>query len=176
MATSRHKKQQIIDRIESDVKVQKSVVLITTLGSETSLDAEQNSTLRKNARQSGVKISIIKNTILKKLFTNLPELSGQTYIAYQADANDADEVKTAKTIVDLLKKDYKEYFSIVGTVLEGEFVDPAMTKTLASTPAFEESISKVAGSLQQITAKIAMGVKEIPGSLVRVIDQVKDQK
>jgi large subunit ribosomal protein L10 len=176
MATPKNKKQLILDNIASDIKVQKSVVFLTTLGAETSLNAENNSNLRKEARKAGIKISVIKNTLLTKSFADMPQMGGQTYIAYQVESKNGDEITTPKAIIGLLKEDYKDYFNIVGCVLDGQFIDAAQTVVLSDTPSHRDSMAVIAGTLQTITSRIALGIKEIPASIARATGEVHKQK
>ncbi len=114
-------------------------------------------------------IQMFKNSLIKRVFPQLPELSGQTYLAYMFDTTRSDEVSVAKGIVDLVSKDFKVNFDFIGSVVVGEFYDKALTVKLAKTPTKEESMAVVAGAIKNIIAKIAIGIKEVPASIARGI-------
>jgi len=173
MATSRIKKETVLKQLKEEIAVQKAVVLFTTLGSEASLNASKNQQLRLEARKAGIVIKIVKNTLTKAVFENLPDISGQTYLAFLEDKENSDEIKVPKSIVELTTTDFKDNFKIVGSVINGEFYDAGKTESLSKVPSFKDSMAMIAGSLNQITAKIAVAVKEIPSGLARGISQIK---
>ena len=97
-------------------------------------------------------------------------------MAYAVSGDDADEVTVPKAIVDLVKEDYKSKFSIVGSVVNGDFLDASQSKQLASVPSFNDSMAMVAGSLNALTAKIARTVNELPSGIARGVQEVSKQK
>jgi large subunit ribosomal protein L10 len=171
MAITHDQKVTILDVLTNNVATQKSVLFLTTKNTEEPVDAATNQKFRMAAREKGVMIQIIKNTLIKRVFPNLPELNGQTYVAYLFDGQESDEVTVAKGVVDLVSKDFKMNFDYVGSVVVGEFYDKTQTIKLAKTPTKEESMAQLAGALNQITAKIAIGVKEIPTGVARGVSE-----
>lgn len=175
MATSKAKKQVVLSLLENEVKNQKSVIFLTTKNAQETLNAEKNFKLRKQARNSGVVIKVVKNSLLKKTFPDLDNLEGQTYMAF-LEIGPGDEVQVPKAMVDIVKTGFEKEFQIIGSLVAGEIYDEAKTKILANTLTKEESLSQIAGSLQQIIAKIALTVKEVNSSLARGVDAVKNKK
>jgi large subunit ribosomal protein L10 len=167
MAITRSKKQSIFDSLTGDIAKQKAVVLLTTKGSEVSLTASSNYELRKQARAKGLKLQVIKNTLINKAFEEVPTLNGVTFLAYMVDGSSTDEVTVPKAMVDLVTKEFKTQMTVLGSVVNGEFFDKAKTIQLSKVSTKDESIAKIAGSLNQITAKIAIAVKEVPASIAR---------
>ncbi len=171
MAITRDQKVTILDVLTNNVATQKSVLFLTTKGTEASVDATTNQQFRMAARQKGVMIQVIKNTLIQRVFPSVPQLVGQTYVAYLVNGQESDEVTVAKGIVDLVSKDFKMNFDYIGSVVVGEFYDKTETVKLAKTPTKEESMAQLAGALNQITARIAIGVKEIPSGVVRGVSE-----
>jgi len=167
MAISRSKKVTILDILTNNVATQKSVLFLTTRGAENTVDASTNQKFRKAAREKGLMIQMVKNSLLKRVFPQLPELSGQTYLAYMFDGARSDEVSVAKGVVDLVSKSFKVNFDFIGSVVVGEFYDKDQTVKLAKTPTKEESIAMIAGVINKIIARIATGIKEVPASIAR---------
>jgi large subunit ribosomal protein L10 len=173
MAISKRKKVEILDEINSQVKVQKSVVLLSTNGSENSIDSQANFEIRKKANEQGVKLRIVKNTLIQKSFENVPDLIGQTYLGYLNDPEKSDEVTVPKVLVEITaKKDYKNSLKVVGSVVNGEFLDSNDTVNLSKVPSFNDSMSMVAGSLNQVISKIALTVNEVPSGVARGVSEV----
>ncbi len=176
MAVSHAKKVEILDLLQNSAATQKAVLLLTTKGAEESLGSEKNTKIRKEARKQGVVIKVIKNTLISKTFTGVPELTGQTYVAFLDQGEQGDEVRVPKTISGLVSKDFKENFLILGSVVNGEFFDSVKTQLLATTPSLDQSISMIAGSINQIATKLALVIKEIPSGVARGVSEVQKIK
>lgn len=167
MAITKAKKEEILSELHNVAVPQKAVVLITTKGADQMLDSENNFKARRAARTKGVQLRIVKNTLIKIAFESIPELDGQTYVAYMENPDNGDEVTVPKVVAELLKNEHKNHFNIVGCVTPQGFLDAAATIRLANTPALEVSIATFAGQLQTITSRIAIGIKEVPSSIAR---------
>lgn len=170
MAVSKVKKQAIYAELTSEIAKQKAVVLLTTKDAESSLNSASNFELRKKSYDAGVKIQVIKNTLINKAFESVPTLVGPTYIAYMLDIDKSDEVTVPKIMVELISKTFKSNFNVVGAVVNGEYYNPSKTVQLSKVSTHKESMARIAGSLNQITAKIAIAVKEVPASIARGVD------
>lgn len=180
MATSKAQKMQTLSLLQEDVSKQKAVVFLTTLGAEASLNASQNVEIRQKANQSNVGLKVIKNTLIKKAFgeaAGFPEqIVGPTFVVF-AKSGETDEVTVPKTIVDIVNKDFKDQFKILGSVVNNEFYDGSKTEQLAKTPSKLESMAKIAGLLQQIGGgTIASLLQEISAKTARAIGEVAKSK
>jgi large subunit ribosomal protein L10 len=171
MAISHQQKVEILDLLSQNVASQKSVLLITTNNAEESLNSELTFQLRKNARNKGIEIKVVKNTLIRKAFESIPELLGPTYLAFMVNKDESDEVSVAKSIVEMVKTDFKTNLSIVGSVVNGEFLDSSRTVILSKTPTKDDSLAMLAGMLNQFAAKIAIGIKEVPSGIGRGISE-----
>lgn len=173
MAISRKQKEEIVDQINQALEVQKAVVLLSTDNAKESLSASKNAEFRTEAMKGGVRLTVVKNTLVKKALEkfDLPEFSGSTYVAYLANPENGDEVTVPKVTVDLVKDKFEKNFKVLGAVVNGEFYDAQKTIQLSNVPSFADSMSMVAGMLEQITAKIAIGIKEIPASIARGVNE-----
>lgn len=172
MAVSYQQKQEILKLLNDSVSPQKAVVLISTLKAEKSLKADDNFKVRKAAKIQGVSIKVVKNTLIKKAFENAPDLVGPTYIAFLDKPETSDEVTTPKIVVNLVSKEFKDNFNLIGSIVNGEFYDSALTVQLSKTPSLKDSLAMLAGSLNQITAKLAIGIKEVPSGMARSIQAI----
>ncbi len=169
MAITRIKKEAIFAELNSEIASQKAVVLLTTKDSQSSLNSVSNTSMRRELRNSGVKVQVIKNTLINKTFEGAPKLVGPTYVSYLLDGNNSDEVTVPKIITKVLKE-YSDSISILGSVVNGEFYNRAQTIQLSNVSTKEESLAKIAGAINSITAKIAISVKEIPASVARGVN------
>jgi large subunit ribosomal protein L10 len=65
---------------------------------------------------------------------------------------------------------------IRGGVMEGRALKEADVKAIADLPSKEQLMAQVAGALNALATKIAVGVKEVPSSLARGIKAVSEQE
>ncbi|MEM1311987.1 MAG: 50S ribosomal protein L10 [Patescibacteria group bacterium] len=173
MAITRRRKEQIYNELKDSIASQKAILVLTTKGSEVSLSSELSTAFRKDSRKSGIVIQVIKNTLVNKVFDSLPKLDGQTYIAYLEKNLESDEIKVPKGVVGLVDSEYKDKFQVVGSIINGEFYDSARTHQLSKTPSLEESMSMVAGSINQLSTMMAVSIKEIPASVGRGVCEIQ---
>jgi large subunit ribosomal protein L10 len=169
MAVLKSKKQAIFAELTNEIATQKAVVLLTTKDSTENLTAQSNTDLRRVLRKSGIKVQVIKNTLINKAFADAPTLVGPTYLTYMVDGSDTDEVTVPKEVTKILK-DFADNISLYGSIVNGEFLDKAKTIQLSKVSTKEESLAKIAGALNSITAKIALSIKEVPASIARGVN------
>lgn len=174
MAISRKRKTVILDKLNTEVATQKAVLLLTTNNAEKSLDSELTFQIRKQAHDQGIEIKVVKNTLIQKTFSKVPQLVGPTYLAYLINKTESDEVTVPKVIVELVKKEFSKNLNVVGSVINGDFLDVKETNILSKTPSKQDSIAIIAGMLNQSTVKIALTIKEIPSQIVRCVSEIKN--
>jgi len=174
MAITRKNKEEIVAELEATLESNKAVVLLSTDGAEETLSAIQNTEFRSKAMEGSVKLKVIKNNLVRKALEKfeLPEFMGSTYVAYLTNPENGDEIIVPKVTVNLTKeKDYKKSIKVLGAVVNGEFYDTAKVIELSNVSSFPDSMSMIAGMLEQITAKVARGVKEIPTTVARGVSE-----
>jgi ribosomal protein L10 len=161
MAISKLKKDKIFNILTTEVKKQKSIVLVTTKNSKVSVDSVSNFKLRSQSFQSGIKVNIVKNTLIEKAFGGVTGLSGQTYIAYLDNSQETNEVIVPKIFIKMIDKDFADQFKVVGALINGVFVDAGEAIKYSNIPTKTESISMIAGCINQIASSLARGIKAI---------------
>ena len=149
-----------------------AVVLVNYCGLTVSEDTE----LRKQMREAGVKYMVAKNT-----FTRIAAkeagiegldgmLENNTALAFAAE----DPVAPAKIAYEFSKK--HEKLEIKGGLLNGAVIGTDEIKALADLPSREELLAKLVGSMQ---APISGFVNVLHGTLrnfVYVMDAIRDKK
>jgi large subunit ribosomal protein L10 len=161
MAISKIKKTSILNDLQVNVNDQKSVVLVSTNSTEKTVDAATNFDLRSKANQAGVKVKVIKNSLIEKNFEGVKDLSGQTYIAYLNDQTLSNEVAVPKIFIKLIDTDFKDNFKVVGAIINGEFVDAIEAVKYSNIPSKDESLAMIAGAVNQIASGVARAVKAV---------------
>jgi len=150
-------KQPIVDEVSAVIKDAKAVMLIQYLG----LTVEQDTALRKELREAGVKYKVFKNTLMNRAFqgTECEELSkdlnGPNALAVSVDDPSAPAriiMKNAKAMKSL---------KLVGGIVEGKYYDAASLAEIANIPSREVLLSRLLGSLQSPIANFARVIKQI---------------
>ena len=154
-------KAPIVEEIKANLEGAKSVVLVDYLG----LTVEQDTNLRRAAREAGLIYKVYKNTMVKRAiegteFADIAkDLEGPTAVAISKD----DATAPARVIANFAKKADK--LELKSGVVEGAYYDADGIKKIATIPSREELLSKFLGSIQSPITNFA-----------RVINQVAEQK
>jgi large subunit ribosomal protein L10 len=173
MATTKTKKQGIYNDLIERKDSNKAILLISTDGAKKTMDAKTTQEFRSSAIAQGVKLQIVKNTIIAKTLGEKPK-TGQTFLAYLEDASaEQNEVQMPKIMVKSVQKDFAEQVKVIGAIVNGSFISAEEAIALSKFPSKDESLAMMAGQIQQIISKIAVGVKEIPASVARGIQAAK---
>jgi large subunit ribosomal protein L10 len=157
-------KGKLISEIDAEIKESEIIVVNQQLG----LDADQTRALRVAMRKEGVGLKVAKNKLVKHViekskFAALEKfLHGPTALAYSKDV-----VAAAKASVDFAKKNEK--FKIIGGIMNGEILEEAQIKVLASLPSLDQLRAKIVGLLQAPATKIACVLQAPAGQVARVI-------
>jgi large subunit ribosomal protein L10 len=132
--------------------------------------------LRKTAREAGVQVRVIRNTLAKRAFEGTEfeclneSLLGPSILAFSVE----DPGAGARVFKDFAKenKDFEiKALSIGGKLLPAEQID-----ALAKLPTRDEAISSLMSVMQAPITKLAMILNDVPGRVTRVVAAVRDQK
>lgn len=141
---TREQKEAEVAGLVEDLKNSASVVVVDYLG----LNVAEVTELRKELREAGVQMRVVKNTMLRRAadeagIEGLDEVfTGPTAIAYHAD----DAVAAAKILVDSAKD--LEALEVKGGLLEGTAVSIDQIVTLSKLPSREDLLSMLLSVLQ----------------------------
>ena len=132
--------------------------------------------LRKNAREAGVYLKVLKNTLARRAvagtaFEGLTQdLTGPLVYAISDDP-----VAAAKVMNDFAKAN-KERFVLRAGAMPNKLLDVSSVQALATMPSREEMLAKLLGTMQAPIAQFVRTLNEIPTSFVRAVAAVRDQK
>ena len=173
MPKTRQQKEEVLQNLTNDLKNAKA----TTLANFRAISVKSDQSLRKELRASNISYSIVKKTLLRKV---LASLKYPTDVVDNIDGNIAiaiskeDEVAGAKLINNFSKEN--ETMSIIGGILENNWIDKTKIKELAKLPNKDELIAK---TVYTIKAPITSFVNVLAGNarnLVNVLNAIKDTK
>lgn len=137
-------KQAEVTHLTEELKNSAAVVVIDYLG----LTVSEVTELRKNLREAGVQMKVVKNTILRRAaaaaeIEGLDDMfKGPTAIAYHSE----DVVAPAKIIVDAAKD--LEKLEIKGGLVEGAYASTADIEMVAKLPSREGLLSMLLSVLE----------------------------
>ncbi len=155
-------KEKLVDALAEDLKTAKAVLVINYLG----LTVDQVTEMRKELRDSDVKMKVIKNTYLKRAaakagIEGLDEtFVGPTAVIYTADSDDITE---PARIVSKYADKY-DVVEIKGGMLEGKLTNKEEIKELAAIPGREGLLSMLVSVLQAPVRNFAYAVKAVADS------------
>lgn len=171
---TKEEKQLMIDDLSQTLD-NNNVIYIADISE---LDAAATSALRRQCFAKNIKLSVVKNTLLKKAmenvkgkdFTELYEvLPGPTAIMLSDTGN-----VPAKLIKDFRKKNDKP-------ILKGAYVEEAIfigddqLKTLESMKSKDELIGEIIGLLQSPAKNVLSGLKGAGGKLAGIMKTLEER-
>ncbi len=164
-------KQELVSEISEKIKDAGAVVLAEYRG----VEVQGMTDLRNKAREQGVFIRVLKNTLARRAVSGTPfeDLSEHMKgpLAYGISI---DPVAVAKVLIDYAKENEK--LVIKAAAMPNKVMLPMEVKQLATMPSREELLSKLLGTLQAPSAKMVRVLAEVPGSFVRTLAAIRDQK
>lgn len=140
------------------------------------LTVEDLTVLRKEARNNGVYLRVVKNTLAKRAvadtdFECMTEgFTGPLVLAFSQE----DPGAAARVIHDFVKDHNDMIVRMVS--ISGKLLDPSEIKTLAKMPTYEQAISILMATMKAPVQKLASTLNEVPGKLVRTIAAIRDAK
>ncbi len=132
--------------------------------------------LRKTARESGVYLRVVKNTLARKAvqgtdFECMQDgLVGPLILAFSME----DPGSAARLVSDFSKEHEKLVTKLVS--IGGQLYDASELKRLASLPTYEQSLSMLMSVMKAPVEKFVRTLAEPHAKLVRTVAAVKDQK
>ncbi|MBN3922286.1 50S ribosomal protein L10 [Nostoc sp. NMS4] len=141
------------------------------------LTVAEISDLRRRLRPSGTVCKVTKNTLMgiaikdDEKWQPLSELlnGASAFLLVKEDFSSA--IKAYQEFQKVSKKT-----ELRGGVLEGRLLKEPDVKILGDLPSKEQLIAQIAGAINSLATKIAVGINEVPGSLARAFQAVADQE
>lgn len=171
MALNREAKAVVIDEVSAQVAQAQSIILAEYRG----LDVANITDLRKKARQSGVYLRVMKNTLVRRAVAGTPfEALADRMVGPLIYGISKDPVAAAKVMNDFAKTN--EVFVIKAGAMPNYLMDAAGVKALASMPSRDELLATLVGTMQAPIVKFVRTLNEVPASFVRTVDALRAQR
>ena len=171
MSLNRQEKAIVIEEVSAQVAQAQSIIVAEYRG----LDVAAVTVLRKTARESGVYLRVLKNTLARRALSGTPceglseHLTGPLIYAVSQDP-----VGAAKVLSAFGKENDK--LVVKAGALPNSVLDAQGVKALATMPSREELLSKLLGTMQAPVAQFVRTLNEVPTKFVRGLAAVRDQK
>ena len=172
MALSLEEKKAVVSEVAEIAKVAHSAVAAEYRG----LTVEEMTELRVKARDGGVYLRVVKNTLAKRAvegteFECMQDgLTGPLVLAFSQEEPGA--------AARLMKDFAKEHEQLVPRLVSfgGEMLSAADLDRLAKMPTRDQAISMLMAVMKAPVEKLVRTMNEVPGKLVRTVAAVRDQK
>ena len=171
MGLNLEQKQAVVSEVAAQLAKAQAVIVAEYRG----LDVARVTQLRAKARQSGLYLRVLKNTLARRAVKGTPfESLSDQMVGPLMYGIAADPVAGAKVIAEFSKEN--ELFVIKGGAMANTKMSDKDVKALALLPSREELLARLMGTMQAPVAKLARTLNEVPGKFVRTLAAYRDQK
>lgn len=171
MALNRNEKAVVIEEVSAEVAKAGSIVIAEYRG----LTVEKITQLRKQARESGVYLRVLKNTLVRRAVQGTPyEALSDRMVGPLIYGISEDPVASAKLLATFAKAN--DQLVVKGGAMPNSVMDAAGVQALATMPSREELLAKLLGTMQAPVATFVRTLNEVPTKFVRGLAAVRDKQ
>ncbi|MCM8855410.1 MAG: 50S ribosomal protein L10 [Candidatus Thiodiazotropha sp.] len=140
------------------------------------LTVEEMTALRREARNNGVYLRVVRNTLAKRAVENTDfacmqeGLTGPLILAFSQE----DPGSAARVIKDFAKE--HKLLDVKMVSIGGKMLAPSDIDALAKLPTYDQAISMLMAVMKAPVEKLARTMNEVPSKLVRTVAAIKDAK
>ena len=150
MSLTRNEKQTVVESVAAQVARSQTLALADYRG----LTVEHLNALRKQARERGVYLHVLKNTLARRAVAGTPfEVAAESMVGPLIYGFSEDAVAAAKVISDFAKGNDK--LIVKAGAHAGKALDAKALSSLASIPSKEVLLSQLLGLMQSPVSRIA---------------------
>ena len=173
MGRTRANKGAIIEELKQDLGEAQLAFVIDFKG----LSVAEITDLRNRLRPVGGSCKVTKNTLMR-----IAVEGDENWQPIQEFLKDTSAFLLAGEEVGAAVKAYKEFqkatkkTELRGGVMEGQALTKQQVEALGDLPSKEQLYAQIAGAINGVATKIAIGVKEVPASLARGIKAISEKE
>ncbi len=172
MALRLEQKQAIVSEVNEAAKTALAAVLSDYRG----LTVEEMTGLRAKARESGVYLRVIRNTLAKRAIQGTEyECLNDAFVGPTMLAFSTEDPGSAARLIKDYAKEY-EALEVKALSIGGELLEASQLDRVATLPTRDEALAQLMSVMQAPVAKLARTLNEVPGKLVRTLAAVREQK
>ena len=171
MSLNLEEKKAVVAEVSKQIENAQSLILAEYRG----VGVGEMTNLRAEARESGVYLKVLKNSLVKRAIEDTPFSSlSEDMVGPLVFGISEDPVAAAKVLSDFADKN--DLFVIKSGAMPNEKMDVSAVKALASLPSRDELLAKLLGTMQAPITKFVRTLNEVPTKFVRGLAAVCDQK
>lgn len=164
-------KKAVVAEVSAELANAQAVIIAEYRG----LEVGKVTDLRAKARESGVYLRVLKNTLVRRAVTGTPfEALAPQMVGPLIYAISADPVAPAKVMNEFAKTN--DLLVLKAGAMPNYVMDVDGVKALATMPSREELLATLLGTMQAPVAKFVRTLNEIPGKFVRTLAAVCEAK
>jgi large subunit ribosomal protein L10 len=164
-------KQAVVSEVSAQLAKAQAVIVAEYRG----LDVARVTQLRAKARQSGLYLRVLKNTLARRAVKGTPfESLSDQMVGPLMYGIAADPVAGAKVLSEFAREN--DRFVIRGGAMPGSRMSDKDVKALALLPSREQLLTKLVGTLQAPIAKLVRTMNEVPARFARTLAAYRDSK
>ena len=171
MALNREAKAAVVAEVSAEVAKAQTIVVAEYRG----LEVGAITALRKQARNQGVYLRVLKNTLARRAVAGTPfEGLSDKLVGPLIYGLSSDPVAAAK-VLNTFARDNDKLVLKAGA-MANSVLDESAVKALATMPSREELLARLLATMQAPIAQFVRTLNEVPGRFVRTVAAVRDQK
>ncbi len=171
MAMNRSEKVAVVEDIGATVAEAQAIVVAEYRG----LEVEAMTQLRKQAREAGVFLRVLKNSLARRALAGTPfEALVDQLVGPLIYGVSTDPVACARVLNDFAKGNQK--LVLKAGAMRNSLLDADAVKALATMPSREELLARLLGTMQAPIATFVRTLNEVPGRFVRTLAALEKQK
>ena len=171
MSLSIEQKKAVVSEVSEGFSSAQAAVLAEYRG----LSVEQITELRTQARENGVEVRVVKNTLARRSVAGTSfECLSDHFTGPVLISSSGDPVAVAKVVSDFAKSN--DALKITVGVMNGGLIDQSTVQALAKLPSREELLATLVATMQSPLVKFVQTLNEVPGKLVRTLAAVRDSQ
>lgn len=171
MGLNLSEKQAVVAEVSEQVSKAQTIVVAEYRG----LEVGKITALRKQARENGVYLRVLKNTLARRAVEGTPFAGlADKMVGPLIYGISTDPVAAAKVLNGFAKDNDK--LVIKAGAMANYVMDVNGVKALATMPSREELLSKLLGTMQAPITQFVRTLNEVPTKFVRGLAAVRDAK
>lgn len=173
MGRTLESKQEVVDGLKETLSDAQLALVINYQG----LTVAEITDLRRRLRPTGTVCTVTKNTLMRRAIDGNDTWQPMTEFLAGSSAFllVKDDISGAiKAYQDFQKATKKT--ELRGGVMEGRALDQAQVKAIGDLPSKEQLMGQIAGAINALATKIAVGINEVPASLGRSLKAVSEKE
>ena len=171
MSLSLEDKKAVVEQVSGVLSGSQTAIVAEYRG----LTVEKMTSLRREARESGVYLRVVKNTLARRAVKGSSfECLDEHLVGPLALAASEDPVAAAKVLSKFEKA--HDAFEIKVGAMSGALLSHAEIDALAKLPGRDELLAKLVGTMQAPISKFVSTLNEVPSKFLRTLAAVRDAK